>query len=57
MPKYVIERSIPGAGTLSLAVYIADDPETVREHAAAGGFPADAVSEVRSVVDPAVGGA
>lgn len=86
MPKYVIERTIPGAGTLSpdelcsisatsngvlasmggraqwiqsyvtddkiYCVYIADDAETVREHARGGGFPADSVAEVRALIDP-----
>jgi hypothetical protein len=33
-------------------VYIAPDAETVREHAKRGGFPADAVSRVRTVIDP-----
>lgn len=33
-------------------VYIAPDAESIREHAKRGGFPADAVSEVRSVIDP-----
>jgi hypothetical protein len=33
-------------------VYIAPDEETVREHARQGGFPADSVAEVRSVIDP-----
>jgi hypothetical protein len=89
MPKYVIEREIPGAGTLSNAelheiskksnsvlagmapraqwlqsyvtddkiycVYIADDAETVREHAGCGGFPADTIAEVCSVIDPTTG--
>ena len=89
MPKYVIERSIPGAGTLSTdelhdisctsndvlagmapraqwlqsyvtddkiyCVYIADNADTVREHAKLGGFPADSVSAVRSVIDPTTG--
>lgn len=89
MPKYVIERSIPGAGTLSdqelhdisaksnevlvsmapraqwvhsyvtddriYCVYIADDIDTVREHAACGGFPADVVTEVHAVIDPITG--
>ena len=86
MPKYVIERGIPGAGNLSpdelqaisqkscgvlkdlgpqiqwlqsyvtddkiYCVYIAPDEQTVRAHAEQGGFPADSVSEVRSVIDP-----
>ena len=86
MPKYVIEREIPGAGSLSpdelhaisqkscgvlttmgpqiqwiqsyvtddkiYCVYIAPNEAMVREHAAQGGFPANHVSEVRSVIDP-----
>jgi hypothetical protein len=86
MPKYVIEREIPGAGKLSpdqlqrvaekscsvlselgpkiqwcesfvtddkiYCVYIAPDEETVREHARQGGFPANRVSEVKTVIDP-----
>jgi len=86
MPKFVIEREIPGAGKLSAAelkaisqksctvlgsmgpriqwvhsfvtgdkvycIYIAPDEATVREHARAGGFPANRVSEVRAVIDP-----
>ena len=86
MPKFVIEREIPGAGKLSEAelktvsqtscqvlrelgpqvqwlqsyvtadrvycVYIAPDEATVREHARRGGFPANRVSEVATVIDP-----
>ncbi len=86
MPKYIIEREIPGAGNLTAeqlkavsqtscgvlqkmgpqiqwlqsyvtgdkiyCVYIAPDEATVREHAAQGGFPANAVSEVKTVIDP-----
>jgi hypothetical protein len=86
MPKYVIEREIPGAGKLTpeqlqavsvtscgvlrklgpqiqwlhsyvtddkiYCVYIAPDAETIREHARQGGFPANRVSEVRTVIDP-----
>jgi len=33
-------------------VYIAPDEEMVREHAGQGGFPANRVSEVKSVIDP-----
>ncbi len=33
-------------------VYIAPDEEVVREHARQGGFPADSVAAVRSVIDP-----
>jgi hypothetical protein len=86
MPKYVIERGIPGAGKLSpeelqaisqkscgvlrelgpqiqwvqsyvtddkiYCVYIAPDEQTVQTHAEQGGFPADSISEVKSVIDP-----
>jgi hypothetical protein len=33
-------------------VYIAPNEEAVREHAKQGGFPANKVSRVRSVIDP-----
>lgn len=86
MPKYVIERDIPGAGNLSpqelqaisqtscgvltkmgtqiqwvnsfvtddkvYCVYIAPNEEMIREHAQQGGFPANKISEVRSIIDP-----
>ncbi|MFH0352172.1 MAG: DUF4242 domain-containing protein [Chromatiales bacterium] len=86
MPKYLIEREIPGAGKLSAqelqaisqksravlnglgpqiqwvqsyvtvdkvyCVYIAPNEEMVREHARQGGFPANRISEVASVIDP-----
>lgn len=86
MPKYVIEREIPGAGKLTpeqlkaisqtscgvlsnmgpeiqwvhsyvttdkiYCVYNAANEEMVREHAKQGGFPANAVSEVSSIIDP-----
>ena len=85
MPKYVIEREVPGAGKLSEAelkaiarrsngvlegmprvqwlesfvtdhkiycVYIAPDVESLKEHARCGQFPADAISQVRSIIGP-----
>ena len=86
MPKYVIEREVPGAGKLSpdqlksisetscgvlrklgpeiqwvhsyvtgdkiYCVYIAANEQLVREHAKQGGFPANSVAEVTSVIDP-----
>ncbi|MGH9120032.1 MAG: DUF4242 domain-containing protein [Acidimicrobiales bacterium] len=86
MPKFVIERPLPGAGNLSdqdlqaiarksvdvlrevgpgvqwnesyvtddaiTCVYIAADPEIIREHARRGGFPCDTVREVRHVFSP-----
>jgi hypothetical protein len=33
-------------------VYIAPDEQTVREHASQGGFPADAVNEIKTRIDP-----
>jgi hypothetical protein len=33
-------------------VYVAPNEEMVREHANQGGFPANRISEVRSVIDP-----
>jgi hypothetical protein len=86
VPKYIIERQIPGAGKLSAAdlkaisqkscgvlrnmgpqiqwvhsyvtddkiycVYNAPGEALVREHARQGGFPANAVSQVRKVISP-----
>uniref|UniRef100_A0A831UG84 DUF4242 domain-containing protein n=1 Tax=Geobacter metallireducens TaxID=28232 RepID=A0A831UG84_GEOME len=86
MPKYVIERELPGAGKLSpqdlnaisrkscsvlsglgpqiqwvesyvtddkiYCIYIAPNQEIVLEHARQGGFPANSVAEVRTVIDP-----
>ncbi len=33
-------------------VYIAPDAEMVRRHAREGGFPANVVSEVKTIIDP-----
>lgn len=33
-------------------VYIAPNEEMVREHANEGGFPANRISEVKSIIDP-----
>lgn len=86
MPKFIIEREIAGAGSLSAGelqavsqkscsvlnemgpkiqwinsfvtpdkiycVYIAPDEAAVREHAEKGGFPANSVAEVKTVIDP-----
>jgi hypothetical protein len=86
MPKFVIEREIPGAGKLTpeqlqaisqtscgvlremgpqiqwlhsyvtdnkiYCVYIAPDEASVRTHAQKGGFPANSISQVRTVIDP-----
>ncbi|MEZ5424710.1 MAG: DUF4242 domain-containing protein [Pyrinomonadaceae bacterium] len=86
MPKYIIEREIPGAGNLSEAelqiisknscevlqnlgpqiqwvqsyvtgdkiycVYIAPSEGMIRQHAEQGGFPANSISEIKTVIDP-----
>ena len=33
-------------------IYIAPNEEMIREHAAQGGFPANRISEIKSVIDP-----
>jgi hypothetical protein len=38
-------------------VYIASDPEILREHSRRGGFPLNKITEVKSMMDPTVGGA
>lgn len=38
-------------------VYIAPNPELIRQHAQQGGFPANRASEVKAVIDPTTGGA
>ena len=86
MPKYLIEREVPGAGKLSpselqsiahrscdvltemgpqvqwihtyvtgdklTCVYYALNEDLVREHARRGGFPANSVQEITSIMDP-----
>lgn len=87
MPKFVIEREVPGVGQLSAqelqaisqkscnvlrgmgpqiqwvqsyvtddkiyCIYVAPDEETIREHARQGGFPANRISRIHTVIDPA----
>lgn len=86
MPKYIIEREIPGAGKLTaeqlksisqtscgvlsnlgpqiqwvqsyvtedkiFCIYNAPNKEMILEHAKQGGFPANAVNEVATIIDP-----
>jgi len=33
-------------------VYIAPNPDAIREHARQGGFPANSITEVRTMIDP-----
>src|SRR5215470_17615778 len=37
-------------------VYIAPNEEMIREHAQQGGFPANRISEIKSVIDPTTAG-
>ncbi len=39
----------------TFCIYIADSAETVMKHAEASGFPADNVTEVRTVIEPMTG--
>lgn len=41
------------AGDKVYCVHEADDADTIREHASRAGFPADVVTEVANVIDPA----
>lgn len=55
MPRYVIERNLPGAGKLAaheLEGISRKSCGVLRELARRGGFPADRISEVRSVISP-----
>jgi len=55
MRKYVIERTVPGAGGMTnvrLAQLAgASGEELVRGHARLGGFPADSVRRVDATID------
>ena len=89
MPKYVIEREVPGVGTLMAeqlregahesnqvirelgpdikwlmsyvtdnkvyCVYVAPDEDIIREHAVCSNMPADRISRVVMITDPATG--
>jgi hypothetical protein len=43
------------AGDKVYCVHETDDPETIREHARRGGFPADLVVEVAATIGPSTG--
>lgn len=40
------------AGDKTFCVYLADSEATVQEHAKLSGFPANTVTEVRTIIDP-----
>jgi hypothetical protein len=45
-----IESYVVDGGTV--CVYLAEDEQAIRDHAAKSGFPADKITEVRRVFDP-----
>ena len=40
------------AGDKIYCIYIAPNEELIREHAKRGGFPANRVSEIKTIIDP-----
>ncbi len=44
------------AGDKIYCVHIAEDEETIREHAQAGGFPVNMVSEIKAIIDSSTAG-
>ncbi len=45
------------SGDKTFCVYLASDEGIIRRHAEISGFPADSISEIRGVIDPATAGA
>lgn len=43
------------AGDKIYCVYVAENPELIKEHARCGGFPADMITKVSAVIDPTTG--
>jgi hypothetical protein len=41
------------ADDMTYCVYLADDPEDIRRHAELSGFPANKITLIKAVVDPA----
>ena len=54
MPKYIIERTVPGAGgmTATKVSDLARDADIIFEHARCGGFPVDSVRCVEATINP-----
>jgi Nickel responsive protein SCO4226-like len=87
MKRYVIERNLPGVGSMSedelrqasstsnsaisqlfpkvqwqhsyvtaektFCIYLAEDEDAIRQHAEISGFPANIITEVTGIIDPA----
>jgi site-specific DNA-cytosine methylase len=43
-------------GDKTFCIYLADDEAVIREHARLSGFPANIITEVTAVIDPATAG-
>ncbi|WP_417523008.1 DUF4242 domain-containing protein [Marinovum sp.] len=43
------------ANDKSFCVYLAEDEKAVKDHAELSGFPANTITEVRTVIDPTTG--
>jgi hypothetical protein len=44
------------AGDKTFCVYLAEGEAVIREHSRLSGFPADIITEVKAVIDPATAG-
>jgi hypothetical protein len=44
------------AGNKTFCVYLAEDETAVREHAQVSGFPANTITEIRTIIDPVTAG-
>lgn len=40
------------AGDKTFCIYLADSEDAIRKHAELSGFPADTITEVKTVIDP-----
>ena len=57
MPQFVVERNIPGLGDMETGdkmycVHEAESADAVYRHAEKGGFPADRVTEITTLIGP-----
>ena len=43
------------AGDKTFCVYLAEDEEAIREHSRISGFPANKITEISGIIDPATG--
>jgi len=43
-------------GNKTFCIYLAEDEAAVREHAQVSGFPANKITEIRTIIDPVTAG-